>query len=241
MAALPLVRQALRRMDLMIGRWRMRRPLIRQRRRQAVVLAGTRTVGGLPDCSSEPAPPASFAARASFEVPKSISADTDSYRGDVAAATAQVDAFFRREGIVLPGSWQAEHVRVFLDSEAARRVFIARYVVPAEQFPKAFAGTVQDGTLFLIAPRAYRSIWARLYPNWLGRDEEYRKLIVHEFIHAAHERYAQGVWGSADAMGPQGFFEGLAIAAAGQFNTTPLFEPEQILAAIEAAGSMRPS
>jgi hypothetical protein len=46
---------------------------------------------------------------------------------------------------------------------------------------------------------------------------EYRKLIIHELAHRVHAIIAKKIFGSEDGMGPRWFFEGLAIACAGQF------------------------
>jgi hypothetical protein len=110
-----------------------------------------------------------------------------------------------------------DSVTVFETTDAARQHLTAAVALPLAEIPATFAGTVVEGRMFIVAPTAYEATWRTLYPTWPWSDREYHRLIVHEVAHRAHELVAIARHGSADAMGPNWFFEGLAVACAGQF------------------------
>ena len=175
------------------------------------------------------------APRLSFEGAASTAADIAQYRSDTSAALDRALHFFRAQGLQLPAGPLIERVVIFESPVAARKYFHDHYGVPLDQVPDTFAGTVQDKTLYLVTKAAYREIWRTTYPQWAWSDIEYRRLIVHELVHAAHEGYARTKLGSADAMGPTWFFEGFAVMAADQFER-PLMTAEQVKAQFAAGG-----
>ena len=115
-----------------------------------------------------------------------------------------------------------DRIVIFSNQDAVRLYFKKNYGIAEDQIPDTFAGTIIDRRLLLVNRSEYKSIWKRLYPEWKWTDEEYYKLIKHEMAHAFHENYAVANFGSADAMGPQWFFEGFAVVAAGQFMCEPM-------------------
>jgi hypothetical protein len=69
-----------------------------------------------------------------------------------------------------------------------------------------------------VPPESYRLIFRATYADWQWDERSYHELIVHELAHRAHEEAAIAKFGTSDAMGPVWFFEGLAVACAGQFD-----------------------
>jgi hypothetical protein len=130
-----------------------------------------------------------------------------------------VSAFFRAAGYaVAPESLLDSVVVVRWAPDAAERLARRFGVMPGD-IPPTFAGTVAGHTLVLVDHDRYRTIWNQLYPDWQWTDDEYRRLMVHELTHRAHEAITIARLGSADRMGPAWFFEGLAVMSAGQLDS----------------------
>jgi|WetSurMetagenome_2_1015567.scaffolds.fasta_scaffold16007_4 hypothetical protein len=165
-----------------------------------------------------------------FDLPVSLERERSSYAKEVTTALADVRDFFHTSGFEVSNEDLIDSVKVFESSPAAREYFAKEYGAPIESIPETFSGTVEGRTLFLVSREAYREIWRKLYPEWPWSEYNYRQLIVHEVAHRAHEEIAVANYGSADAMGPMWFFEGVAVTCAGQFETDepPLSREELI-------------
>jgi hypothetical protein len=72
----------------------------------------------------------------------------------------------------------------------------------------------------LVDREAYGATFQRMYPREPWSEGEYRRLAAHELAHRAHELIAISTTGSSEGMGPRWFFEGLALACAGQFSAS---------------------
>lgn len=154
-----------------------------------------------------------------FELPASLERERGSFERDVMTALDEVSSFFLSSGFGLPEPRIIDSVTVFESSSKAREYFVEAYGVPPESFPETFSGTVDGRRLFLISREAYEAIWRKLYPEWPWTDRSYHQLMVHELTHRAHEEVTRARYGSAEAMGPTWFFEGLAVTCAGQFDS----------------------
>ncbi len=164
-----------------------------------------------------------------FELPASLERDRSSYEEDVRTALGDVSNFFLASGFELPDTRIIDSVTVFDSSPKASAYLANAYSVPVESIPETFSGTVEGKKLFLVSRDTYQEIWRKLYPEWPWTDHTYRQLIVHELAHRAHEEIVLAKYGSADAMGPTWFFEGLAVTCAGQFeNPNQLFSREEL-------------
>lgn len=164
-----------------------------------------------------------------FEVPASLARERGLYEEDVQTALGDVSTFFHAAGIELPDQRIIDSVTVFDSSQEAREYLANAYGAPVESIPETFSGTVEGTRLFLVSRDIYREIWHKLYPEWPWTEQTYHQLIVHELAHRAHEAIALSRYGSADAMGPTWFFEGLAVTCAGQFEKgTLLFNREEL-------------
>lgn len=162
---------------------------------------------------------ATAAQRLQFELPTSAADVRDAYARDVGSALVAVSAFFRAAGYaVAPESLLDSVVVVRWAPDAAERLARRFGVMPGD-IPPTFAGTVAGHTLVLVDHDRYRTIWNQLYPDWQWTDDEYRRLMVHELTHRAHEAITIARLGSADRMGPAWFFEGLAVMSAGQLDS----------------------
>lgn len=169
------------------------------------------------------------AAALRWKLPPSLEAGRAEYRREISRALDDVARFFRASGFEVAPMDLIDSVTLFEKTADARDYFVKTQGVPPEAIPGTFAGTVDGRTLYLVSRAAYQEIWKQLYPDWPWTDETYRGLIVHELAHRAHESIAISRLGSADAMGPPWFFEGLAVVCAGQFEATgPLLEQEEI-------------
>ncbi|MEW6367724.1 MAG: hypothetical protein AB1714_24090 [Acidobacteriota bacterium] len=154
-----------------------------------------------------------------FEVPASLEHERSMYEKDVAMALGEVSAFFLSSGFRLPDPKIIDSVMIFESSSKAREYLAKAYAAPAESIPETFSGTVEGAKLFLVSRGTYQDIWQELYPEWPWAEQNYHQLILHELAHRAHEQVAIAWYGSAEAMGPTWFFEGLAVTCAGQFET----------------------
>ena len=163
------------------------------------------------------AQPAQPAGTLRWQIPASLEADRAAYQADVNRALSEVSRFFEAVGFEMYPRDMIDSVVLFEKSSDARNYFTRTLGTPPDALPDTFAGTVEGRTLYLVSREAYRDIWKRLYPEWPWTDGTYHGLIVHELAHRAHEAIAISNLGSADAMGPPWFFEGLAMYCAGQF------------------------
>ncbi|NEX93319.1 hypothetical protein [Caulobacter sp. 17J65-9] len=141
----------------------------------------------------------------------------DELEADVQAAEQDVVACFRSYGLEPPWDRLVDDVTVFPSPDEARRVLARRHRIPVAEIPPTFSGTVEGRTLYVISRDAYERLWRSLYPDAPWSEETYRQLIAHELTHKAHENWARARFGTIDAMGPAWFYEGFAVACAGQF------------------------
>ena len=169
------------------------------------------------------------AAALRWQVPSSLEAERGAYQREVSRALDDVARFFRVSGFEVAPPDLIDSVILFEKTTDARDHFVETQGAPPEAIPETFAGMVDGRTLYLVSREAYREIWKQLYPDWPWTDETYRGLIVHELAHRAHESIAISRMGSADAMGPPWFFEGLAVDCADQFDRSePLLVRDEI-------------
>jgi hypothetical protein len=164
-----------------------------------------------------------------FELPASLERERDLYEEGMMKALGDVSDFFLASGFELPDTRIIDSVTVFDSSSRAREYLANAYGAPLESIPETFSGTVVGERMFLVSRDVYEEIWQKVYPEWPWTDQAYHQLIVHELAHRAHEAIAVSEHGSADAMGPTWFFEGLAVTCAGQFVTGDrLFSHEEL-------------
>lgn len=155
----------------------------------------------------------------SVELAPSLEMERSAYESDVLWAIAEVARFFSTAGFELPAQRVLDAVLVF-DTPLAAREYLAKDLgAPLAAIPETFAGTVVEARLFLVSQGSYREVWQQLYPEWPWGGQTYRSLIVHEIAHRMHEVMVRAEFGSSDAMGPDWFFEGLAVVCAKQFET----------------------
>ena len=154
-----------------------------------------------------------------FELPVSLERERGSYEKDVTTALGDVSHCFLSSGLELPDARIIDSVTVFESSSKAREYLANAYGAAIESIPETFSGTVEGRKLFLVSRDAYQQIWLKLYPEWPWTEQHYHQLVVHELTHRAHEEVAIASYGSAEAMGPTWFFEGLAVTCAGQFES----------------------
>jgi hypothetical protein len=163
------------------------------------------------------------------ELPASLEHERILYEKDVITALGEVSNFFLSSGFELPDSTIIDSVTVFESSPKARAYLADAYGASVETIPQTFSGTVIGRKLFLVSRETYQAIWQKVYAEWPWTEENYHELIVHELTHRAHEEIAVTRYGSAEAMGPTWFFEGLAITCAGQFDKDePLLNLEEL-------------
>ncbi|MBZ5538334.1 MAG: hypothetical protein LAO31_20470 [Acidobacteriia bacterium] len=154
-----------------------------------------------------------------LELPPSLEHERSEYESEVLKGLDEVANFFRSSGFELPSQKLIESVLVFDSSSKGREYMVREYGAPLKSIPETFSGTVEGRRLLLVSHESYREIWRKLYSEWPWTDKTYHQLIVHELAHRAHEAISISRFGSADAMGPPWFFEGLAVVCAGQFET----------------------
>ena len=217
----------------------LRRPARRSRQWPSVRYRGLALIALLVAvcCSPRTTGVASAPARRTFrlELPASLERERSRYEGEIAAGLDRVTEFFRSAGLDLAGVRLIDSAVVFETTAKAREYLAAQSGIPLASVPTTFAGTVDGQRLFLVSRESYRETWRVLYSEWPWTDSTYRQLIVHELAHRAHEAVAISRYGSADAMGPTWFFEGLAIACAGQFvSDHPPMDRDEIKNAVGA-------
>jgi hypothetical protein len=164
------------------------------------------------------APPEGQPGALRWQLPPSLEGQRGDYEHDVSGALEEVARFFRASGFEVASGDLIDSVIVFSDPAAAREHFAKTLGTSPGRIPATFAGTVHKRTLFLVSRESYKEIWERTYPDWPWTGGTYHGLVVHELAHRAHESIAISRMGSADAMGPSWFFEGLAVDCAGQFD-----------------------
>ena len=125
--------------------------------------------------------------------------------------------WFQEQGLGAPPVTMVRDVVVLGSVAEARRAVAVRAKVAEDQVPDSFSGTTDEDTFLVVSREAYAETFQRLYPEVPWTDGEYRRLLAHELAHRAHELVAISLTGSAEGMGPPWFFEGLALACAGQF------------------------
>jgi hypothetical protein len=162
--------------------------------------------------STRPAPAATR-----VTLPAALEGQRSTYEAEVAGALEDVATWFTREELPLPSGPIVKEVVVLGGAEEARKAVAKRAGVAEDQIPDGFSGTVDGDTLLLVDHGGYEAIFRRLYPDEAFGEGEYRRLAAHEVAHRAHELVVIARTGSSDAMGPRWFFEGLALACAGQF------------------------
>ena len=194
---------------------------------QSCCLLGTSVVFGslfAPGCSGPTqARPAcarqETAASLRLDLPPSLEGERSNYAREVSDAQGEVAAFFQSAGFEVQPRELIDAVIVFDQALQARERLAQELGARPEDIPDTFSGTVAGRTLYVVSRDQYQEVWKRLYHDWAWTGEAYHQLIVHELAHRAHEALALAQFGSADAMGPPWFFEGLAVMCAGQFAT----------------------
>lgn len=136
---------------------------------------------------------------------------------DVRAAEQDVIACFKGYGLQPPHGRLVDSVTVFPSPAEARRRLAREHRLPLELIPPTFSGTVVGRALYLVGRDAYERLWRGFYPDQAWSERTYRQLIAHELTHKAHEDWALARFGTVEAMGPAWFYEGFAVACAGQF------------------------
>ena len=165
-----------------------------------------------------------------LQLPASADGEREEYRYLIIHALDEVTSFLRSAGFELDPGGLIDSVVVFDRASDTREHMAAALGVRPEDIPETFAGTVAGKRLFLVTRESYFRIWQGLYPDWPWNGLTYRGLVVHELTHLAHEEVAVSTFGSADAMGPVWFFEGLAVMCARQFETNePLMTKEEMM------------
>ena len=153
-----------------------------------------------------------------YILPAALSEQKSWYAGEIKKAVEEVDAYFHAAGFAVNTGELIDTV-IILDWTAESRQRLAdKFGVRPEDIPETFSGTVVDRSLYLVTPARCREIWEKLYREWPWDEATYHRLIVHELAHKAHEQIAIEQTGSAEGMGPDWFFEGLAVVCAGQFD-----------------------
>lgn len=181
-----------------------------------VLVLGACRAPAPPPVTPTPAPPVP-APR--LELPAALEPERGAYEREVREGLSRVAEFFRAAGVELPSPELIDSAVVFASLPGARDRMAAEFGAPPDAIPDTFAGTVVGRRLFLVSRESYRETWRTLYPDWPWTDEAYSRLIAHELAHRAHESVAIARRGSAEAMGPAWFFEGLAVVCAGQFES----------------------
>lgn len=95
-------------------------------------------------------------------------------------------------------------------------------------FPKQFSACLENRVFIAVSPEVYSEIYSE------GNEpNSYEKLITHEMAHRLHVTILNG---NEEAMGPVWFYEGFAIHAANQFESTkPFLSDNEIWEIIQAA------
>lgn len=137
-----------------------------------------------------------------------------------ARARDRTAAFFSGMGFTVAKQDITRAVEVYCRRDSARKALALAFHATEADIPATFSGTVQNGTLFVVSQDIYEQNFKRLYGAAGWAEEEYEKLMVHEMIHSGHEIVAKKLFGTAEGMGPQWLFEGMAIEGSGQLPTS---------------------
>ncbi len=146
-------------------------------------------------------------------VSRSLNDKRNEYARDIVQARAIVQAFARHYG------WQdflrtrtIDSVEIFDSQQGIWRRLLDLDHLPATQ-PMPTAGltaTVEKRILVASSPEEYR----RVAPAYAAADpDSWARVLAHEMIHELHRLILHG---HDDAMGPEWFYEGLAVFGAGQ-------------------------
>ena len=176
-------------------------------------------VAGCPSSprDARPGPPAHGPAGLQLELPVELEPQRAAYRRRVEVALQRALAWFARHGFQRPRTGVVRRVVIFGSKQQMKRRLSALFKISPQKIPETFGGTVQGQTLLLVKKELFAQSYASLYPKQRWSDETYTRLMIHELAHRIHAMLATELFGSEDGMGPRWFFEGLAIACAGQF------------------------
>jgi hypothetical protein len=97
--------------------------------------------------------------------------------------------------------------------EFIRKLLAVTGTISPATLPSTVSAALENQLLLAISPELY----ARIYPEGI-ETHSYEKLLTHEMAHRLHIRILDG---NEEAMGPVWFFEGFALFAAGQFESSP--------------------
>lgn len=152
-----------------------------------------------------------------LDLPQALESERAWYAARIASAERQVRDWFASAGHSLAGQVLIARATVFADLASARPLVASACGAESGQIPTSFSGTVCGDHLLLIDRASFRRNYERLYPGLGWSEGEYERLATHELAHRGHALVARRLFGSEEGMGPRWFFEGLAIACAGQF------------------------
>ena len=153
-----------------------------------------------------------------IDIPMELPASMEPQR---AALYSTLEAAHRRLiGFALRHHWQvhakepfARLFRVYADKPSFDHDLLELCGLdPALELPKTYCAALEQGVLMSVSPQLYRD----LYPQG-DEPNAFEKLLTHEMAHRLHIRI---LCGDEEAMGPVWFYEGFALYAAGQFETT---------------------
>jgi len=157
-----------------------------------------------------------------LDLPPSLENQRTEYAVVIDTAILRVNDRFRSWGYSTPPGGYFTHVIVFDNGTQAKVTLAKAFSTDTSNIPESFSGTVSESTLYVVSKELYRPIWEKMYPEWKWSESEtYRSLMIHEIAHSEHAYIARTQFGSEDAMGPEWFFEGLAMACANQFPVGP--------------------
>lgn len=149
-----------------------------------------------------------------FRVSAGLEHRREEFRKAVAAAKRIVDEFAAKN------SWEEQArirtfdaVEIFSTQEGLWERIIALHKLPADtRIPAAgLVAGIESRVLVAVSPEEY----SRINPEYAANKDDWTRLLAHEMVHRLH---VEALGGDEDAMGPTWFFEGFAMAGAGQKN-----------------------
>jgi|GEM_PF-2046645 len=152
-----------------------------------------------------------------IHLPENLENQRHFFSREIKLALDSTVAWFENNGFKIEKGDVIDSAYVFETAESARIHCAKHFGIEKKNIPHTFSGTIDQKTLFLVTSEAYEKIFKELYSEEYWSMNEYRKLIIHELAHRVHAIIAKKLFGSEEGMGPRWFFEGLAIACAGQF------------------------
>ena len=152
-----------------------------------------------------------------LELPADLEPRRQAFEHEVEAARDHVLRWFARHGFARERAGIVDQVVVFGDRQQMKRRLAKRFKMSPDKIPDTFGGTVDGKTLLLVKEEMFKKNYAALYPRLKWDAGTYRRIMIHELAHRVHAMIATELFGTEDGMGPRWFFEGLAIACAGQF------------------------